>query len=266
MAFRFALLRSLAAVFVLLLWTSPAFALYSSRDPVVLVNEKTFKREVLSSDVPVIVEFFAPWCGHCKNLAPTYVKVAKKVEGYVKVAAIDCDDQANRGVCGEYGIQGFPTIKLFKPKSNLPEDYNGPRTLGAISKAGIALIPNKVRKLIPDEATPKLKREVAVSRFMGSNKPRVVLVTDKSETPTMFKAIANKESYKGVVFAEVRKDMAEMVITALGLQDIKYPAVLLLQKGENAPVFYEGPLKRTGIEAFIEKHVINGRKENRDEL
>lgn len=61
--------------------------------------------------------FYAPWCGHCQNLKPAYDKVASSLKGIVKVAAIDCDDEKNKRTCGEYGVQGFPTLKIFSPSN-----------------------------------------------------------------------------------------------------------------------------------------------------
>jgi thiol-disulfide isomerase/thioredoxin len=58
----------------------PTEALYSKSGPVKLLNKKTFKSEILDSDLPSVVEFFAPWCGHCKSLAPTYTKVAENLQ------------------------------------------------------------------------------------------------------------------------------------------------------------------------------------------
>lgn len=53
--------------------------------------------------------------GHCQNLKPVYEKVAKSLKGLAKVAAIDCDEDKNKGLCHEFGVQGFPTLKTFKP-------------------------------------------------------------------------------------------------------------------------------------------------------
>ena len=55
--------------------------------------------------------------GHCKNLAPHYEKVAKNLKGIAKVAAVDCDEEKNKPLCGSQGVQGFPTLKIFKPSS-----------------------------------------------------------------------------------------------------------------------------------------------------
>jgi len=53
-------------------------------------------------------------CGHCKQLAPAYKKAAEHMVGIFTFAAVDCDQAANRGLCAEFGIQGFPTLKLMK--------------------------------------------------------------------------------------------------------------------------------------------------------
>jgi len=72
------------------------------------------------------VEFYAPWCGHCKALAPEFEKAAKNLEGLVKVGAVDMTQHGTVG--SPYNIQGYPTIKFFKrDKSESPLDYGGGR-------------------------------------------------------------------------------------------------------------------------------------------
>jgi protein disulfide-isomerase A6 len=52
-------------------------------------------------------------CGHCKALEPEYAAAARKLKGLVKLVAVDCDDKSNSQLCGKYGVQGFPTVKIF---------------------------------------------------------------------------------------------------------------------------------------------------------
>jgi thioredoxin 1 len=70
-----------------------------------------FEREVLNSDVPVLVDFWAPWCGPCRMLAPTIDELAREYEGKVKVVKVNTDELPM--VAMQYGIRGIPTVMLF---------------------------------------------------------------------------------------------------------------------------------------------------------
>ncbi|MEO0730217.1 MAG: thioredoxin [Pseudomonadota bacterium] len=76
------------------------------------VSDQNFDAEVLKSDTPVLVDFFAEWCGPCKAMAPALEEVAKDMEGKVKIAKIDVDQ--NPDITTKYGIQAMPTLILFK--------------------------------------------------------------------------------------------------------------------------------------------------------
>jgi thioredoxin 1 len=71
-----------------------------------------FKKEVLDSTVPVLVDFFAPWCGPCKMLAPALEGVAKAYEGRLKVAKVNVDDAQQ--LAAGYQIRGVPTLMFFR--------------------------------------------------------------------------------------------------------------------------------------------------------
>ena len=75
-------------------------------------TDGNFEAEVLKSDVPVLVDFWAEWCMPCRMLAPTIEKIAKDYAGKVKVGKLDTD--ANRDVAAKYSISAIPTVILFK--------------------------------------------------------------------------------------------------------------------------------------------------------
>ena len=107
-----------------------ASAMYDAKSGVVSVTEKTFNSEVMKSKGIVIVEFYAPWCGHCKSLQPEYEKAAAVLKDVVKVVAVDATTE--QALASKYGIQGFPTIKVFGSDKKNPVDYQGQRTADAI--------------------------------------------------------------------------------------------------------------------------------------
>jgi len=106
--------------------------LYSPSDEVVILNANNFNSKVIQSDDVWLVEFYAPWCGHCKNLDPERQKAAKALKGIAKLGAVDMDDKDAQSVGSPYGIRGFPTIKVFAKNKNSPTDYQGGRTAQAI--------------------------------------------------------------------------------------------------------------------------------------
>jgi protein disulfide-isomerase A6 len=107
-----------------------AGCLYASNSAVVHLTQANFSKLVTSSDQIWMVEFYAPWCGHCKSLAPEFEKAAKALKGIVNIGAVDMT--TDQGVGAPYSIQGYPTIKFFGTNKNSPVDYNGARSAQAI--------------------------------------------------------------------------------------------------------------------------------------
>jgi thioredoxin 1 len=81
-------------------------------DSIVHVTDATFDDEVLKADLPVLVDFWAAWCGPCKMIAPILDEVSKEFAGRLKVCKMDVD--ANTQTPGKFGIRGIPTLILFK--------------------------------------------------------------------------------------------------------------------------------------------------------
>jgi len=96
-------------------------------DKIVYLTDDTFEDEVLKSDIPVLVDYWAEWCGPCKMIAPILDEIAEEYQGRVKIAKLNIDE--NPETPPKYGIRGIPTLMLFK-------DGNVEATkVGAVSKS-----------------------------------------------------------------------------------------------------------------------------------
>jgi thioredoxin 1 len=91
------------------------------------VTDASFEPEVLNSEVPVLVDYWAEWCGPCKSIAPILDQVAQEYDGRLKIAKINVDE--NQAVPAKFGIRGIPTLMLFK-NGNLEATR-----VGALSKS-----------------------------------------------------------------------------------------------------------------------------------
>ncbi|MCQ2815781.1 MAG: thioredoxin domain-containing protein [archaeon] len=103
------------------------------KGPVFTLVGKAFDKEVINNDKDVLVKFYAPWCGHCKKLAPIYEELAKKYKDNDKLLIAECDATENE--VEQVSITGFPTIKFWPGgKKSKAIDFNGDRTIDGFEK------------------------------------------------------------------------------------------------------------------------------------
>lgn len=95
-------------------------------ESIVIVTDSNFADEVLNSDTPVIVDFWAEWCGPCKMIAPILEDVAKEYTGKLKIAKLNVDD--NNSTASKYQVRGIPTLIFFKGGNEID------RKVGALNK------------------------------------------------------------------------------------------------------------------------------------
>jgi thioredoxin 1 len=108
-------------------------------EDVIHVTDGDFQKTVIESDVPVVVDFWATWCGPCLMIAPTIDELAKEYAGKVKFTKVNTDE--NREIAAKYGIMSIPTLKIF----------NGGREIDSMSGAA----PKEYLKQFIDRAIEK---------------------------------------------------------------------------------------------------------------
>ena len=99
-------------------------------EKIIHVTDDTFEQEVLQSQTPVLVDYWAEWCGPCKMIAPALDQIASEYQGRLKVAKLNIDE--NQATPPKYGIRGIPTLMIFK-NGNLEATK-----VGALSKTQLA--------------------------------------------------------------------------------------------------------------------------------
>ncbi|KAG0652099.1 disulfide-isomerase [Hyphodiscus hymeniophilus] len=200
--------------------------LYSKNSPVVQIDARNYDRLIAQSNYTTILEFYAPWCGHCKNLQPAFEKAANSLSGLAKVAAVDCDEDSNKPFCGGFGVQGFPTLKIVKPGSKkgkpIIEDYQGPRTAKGIVEAVTDKIPNLVKRV----------SDKTLEEFLaGANDTaKAILFSEQGKTSSLFKAVAIE--FKGSISMAQIRNTEKASIALFGIE--KFPTLVLLPGGPEA--------------------------------
>ncbi|PIC41310.1 hypothetical protein B9Z55_008773 [Caenorhabditis nigoni] len=159
---------------LLLFFLSSINCFYTSSDGIVELTDLNFDSKVLKSDRIWVVEFYAPYCGHCKSLVPEYKKAAKLLKGIASIGSIDGTVQ--KALPQKYGIKGWPTIKIFGlGDKSKPIDYDGPRT----AKGIVDVIQKTIKKTLEERNGGKSKKSEKSSKKSGIS-GKVVTLTDSN--------------------------------------------------------------------------------------
>lgn len=193
----------------------------------------TFK-DFIAAHPLVLAEFYAPWCGHCKALAPEYEVAATKLkEKNIPLVKVDCTEEQN--LCQEYGVSGYPTVKVFRGlETNTP--YSGARKSDAIIsymiKQSLPAVSNINKDTIKDFKTAD---KVVLIAYLGAD--------DKEAAETFTKAATTLRD--NFLFGSTTDPaLAEA-------EGVKAPAIVLYKAFDEPKTVYDGKLDAEEIEKFI---------------
>ncbi|KAF9583674.1 hypothetical protein BGW38_008890 [Lunasporangiospora selenospora] len=192
----------------------------------VIVLDKSTHNQHLKGDQPWLVEYFAPWCGHCKNLAPIYKELAKALKGKVNVASVDCP--ANEDLCRAQRIRGYPTIKLHQNGQEI--EFTKQRNLESLTAFALGAIKPSL-KPISIESVGALKESSEVSFLF-------IRASDTSKQVTEF-----MEKQSKVFYEQISIYISDDAAVAKELSVPKLPALLVIK--DNRHYEYPGALTDT---------------------
>nr|KJB09450.1 hypothetical protein B456_001G143100 [Gossypium raimondii] len=230
------------------------FASSALADDVLVLTQQNFDKEV-GHDRGALVEFYAPWCGHCKKLAPEFEKLGAnfKRAKSVLIGKVDCDE--HKSVCNKYDVQGYPTIQWFPKGSLEPKKYVGPRTAESLSEfvnseggtnVKIATLPSSVVVLNADnfnEIVLDETKDVLVEFYAPWCGHCKSLAPIYEKVATAFKL------EEDVVISNLDVDKYTDVAEKYGVSG--YPTLKLFPKGNKAGEDYRGERELDDFVSFI---------------
>jgi len=179
-----------------------------------------------------LIEFYAPWCGHCKALAPEYELAATELKGDVPIAKVDCTVEAD--VCAEQGVQGYPTLKVFKKGSS--SDYKGARKSDSI-------VSYMKKQALPAVSVLDADK---VDAFSTSDKVVVIgfFKNQKSDAYKAFAAVADKLRDEFVFGYPSDKDAAKKY-------GATQPDVVLFKSFDEGKADFDGEVTEEALTNFV---------------
>ncbi|KAM5437613.1 protein disulfide-isomerase precursor [Microsporum ferrugineum] len=194
----------------------------------------TFKDFIKEHEL-VLAEFYAPWCGHCKALAPEYEIAATELkEKKIPLVKVDCTEEAD--LCQEYGVEGYPTLKVFRGLDSI-KPYNGARKAPALASYMVKQSLPSVSIVTAEnfEETKALDKVIVVG-FIGED--------DKDSNKT-FTALADSMRddflFAGTNSAELAK-----------AEGVSLPGIVLYKEFDDRKDIYDGKIESEAIKAFIQ--------------
>eukprot|EP00906_Rhabdomonas_costata_P021362 RCo031020 len=216
-----------------------AFLVDAAKKDVVVLTTANFDSVIKSNEL-VLVEFYAPWCGHCKKLAPEYDKAAKAMRGKkVVLAKVDATEESELGT--RFDIKGYPTVKLFR--DGVPFDYPGERTA-----EGIATYLNRqLKPPVSQISSEKELEDFIPDEGLAAGVAAVAYTTESSDLAELLRAVAKVQrdnfDFALVTDPELAQAHGEAMDT-----------LVVYKPFDELKAVYGGPLEVDDVTAFLNSH------------
>ncbi|KAG0668268.1 hypothetical protein C6P45_004874 [Maudiozyma exigua] len=168
---------------------------YDSDPRIIEATARNFDKIVYSTNQTSLVEFYAPWCGYCKQLKPVMHRVGKKLDGIAQVVTVNCDQEKNKGLCSQHGVEGFPTLIVFRPPKiykkgvkHASEKYQGDRAMKPIVDFIKSRVKNSIKKLRSIDTIQTILNKHHNTKL---NKYSMILFSKTDTIPPVLKSIGN---------------------------------------------------------------------------
>jgi len=218
------------------------------------LTSSNFDELVLESEELWLVEFFAPWCGHCKSLAPHWEKAAGELGGIANLGALDATVYSD--LAGKYGVKGYPTIKIFGADKRHPTDFNGGRDSSSIIQYAKNLAEANIK---PKQITQLTSQDVFDS---DCGKASVCLLSvlphildsgakDRNGYLEVLKKVAAKNKGKPFSYVWVEAGAQPELESTLGIGGYGYPAVAAIATKKLKYTLLAGSFTMENINSFL---------------
>ncbi len=223
---------------------------YIEGEDVEIITNENFDALVENSTDVWLLEYYAPWCGHCKQLAPTYKRVAASLKGKVRVGAVECD--ANPELARRAGITGFPALKIY-PSEPVLNVYTGATVKQPIDvnsrdhKTIVAAALKAIPMLIVNVTDANME-----AFMLPESLPKVIVLSEKTEPSALIRKLAF-EFKNRLRFGQVAPSSNPKAAAAFRVS--KVPAVLL-QSGNGERLEYSGDQSLAAFRDFFGIHAL----------
>ncbi len=239
---------------------------FYGRTSVLEVDSVNFE-SVVADKTPIILELYAPWCGHCQSMKPNYIAAAdhvKRSKFPVRLAAMDCDNEASKAVCQQFGVKQFPMIVYREAKADLGEfkAYEGERSEEALYEFALGLAGGLVKARPVAELTSHKALQSECLGFGGHGTSTVCIIAFLPDIYEGGKSARNTHlaTLKDLAKAEkANQDQGYLwsvpgaqpgLEKTFGIESYGYPSVVAYLPGKGAHTVYAGAFDAAEIGRF----------------